>query len=69
MTTAVQKVDFDEALKYLMNELERIDSSELTQSQRTAQYKRLAAKVINSYLKDGDNFKADNKLSVTTLNK
>lgn len=69
MTTAIQKVDFDEALRYLMNELERIDSSELTQSQRTAQYKRLAAKVINSYLKDGDNFKADNKLSVTTLNK
>ena len=69
MTTPNQKVDFDEALKYLMTELERIDSSELTQSQRTAQYKRLAAKVINSYLKDGDNFKADNKLSVTTLNK
>ena len=69
MKTPNQKVDFDKALKELMTELERIDSSDLTQSQRTAQYKRLAAKVINSYLKDGDNFKADNKLSVTTLNK
>lgn len=69
MTHPAQKVDFDEALKYLMNELERIDSSDLTQSQRTAQYKRLAAKTINSYLKDGDNFKSGNKLSVTTLNK
>jgi co-chaperonin GroES (HSP10) len=69
MTTPNQKVDFDEALKELMNELERIDSSDLSQSQRTAQYKRLAAKVINTHLKDGDNFRADNKLGITTLNK
>ena len=69
MTTPNQKVDFDAALAFLMTELNSIDSSVLTQSQRTAQYKRLAAKVINSYLKDGDNFKAGNKLSVTTLNK
>ncbi len=69
MTTPNQKVDFDAALAFLMTELNSIDSSELTQSQRTALYKRLAAKVINSYLKDGDNFKAGNKLSVTTLNK
>lgn len=69
MTHPAQKVDFTEALTYLMTELDRVDSSDLSQSQRTAQYKRLAAKVINSYLKDGDNFKADNKLSVTTLNK
>ena len=69
MTTPNQKVDFDAALAFLMTELNSIDSSVLTQSQRTALYKRLAAKVINSYLKDGDNFKAGNKLSVTTLNK
>ena len=69
MTLTNQKVDFDAALTYLMTELDRIDNSELTQSQRTAQYKRVASKVINSYLKDGDNFRADNKLSITTLNK
>ena len=69
MAESNQKVDFDAALTYLMTELDRIDNSELSQSQRTAQYKRVASKVINSYLKDGDNFKADNKLSVTTLNK
>jgi hypothetical protein len=69
MAESNQKVDFDAALNYLMNELDRIDNSELTQSQRTAQYKRVAAKVINTHLKDGDNFRADNKLGITTLNK
>ena len=63
------KPPFDIALSYLMTELERIDNSDLTQSQRTAQYKRLDKKIINTHLKDGDNFKAANKYSITTLNK
>lgn len=69
MGTNNQKVDFDAALVYLMTELDRIDSSELTQSQRTAQYKRVATKVINTYLHGGDNYKGDNKLKNSTLNK
>ena len=64
-----QKVDFDAALSYLMIELDRVDSSELSQSQRTAQYKRIAAKVINTYLKSGDNYKDNSKLKNSTLNK
>lgn len=64
-----QKVDFDATLVYLMTELDSIDSGDLTQSQRTAQYKRLAAKVINTYLHGGDNYKGDNKLKNSTLNK
>ena len=69
MATNNQKVDFDAALTHLMEELERIDGGELSQSQRTAQYKRLAAKIINTYLHDGDNYKAKSKLSISTLNK
>ncbi len=69
MGTNNQKVDFDEALSYLMTELERIDNSDLSQSQRTAQYKRLAAKVINTYMRGGDNFKDGSKLKNSTLNK
>lgn len=68
MTHPAQKVDFTAALTYLMNELDRVDSSDLSQSQRTQQYKRIAAKVINTHLKDGDNHKHD-KLGITTLNK
>ena len=68
MNHPTQKVDFTAALTYLMNELDRVDSSDLSQSQRTQQYKRIAAKVINTYLKDGDNHKHD-KLGITTLNK
>lgn len=68
MTHPAQKVDFTEALTYLMTELDRVDSSDLSQSQRTQQYKRIAAKVINTQLKDGDNHKRD-KLGITTLNK
>lgn len=68
MTHPAQKVDFTAALTYLMNELDRVDSSDLSQSQRTQQYKRIAAKVINTHLKDGDNHKRD-KLGITTLNK
>ena len=68
MAHPAQKVDFTEALTYLMTELDRVDSSDLSQSQRTQQYKRIAAKVINTYLKDGDNHKHD-KLGITTLNK
>ena len=64
-----QKVDFDATLVYLMTELDSIDSGDLTQSQRTAQYKRLAAKIINTYLKGGDNFKDEGKLKNSTLNK
>ena len=69
MGTNNQKVDFDAALVYLMTELDSIDGGYLSQSQRTAQYKRVAAKVINTYLKGGDNFKDDNKLKNSTLNK
>lgn len=68
MTHPAQKVDFTEALTYLMTELDSVDSSDLSQSQRTQQYKRIAAKVINTHLKDGDNHKRD-KLGITTLNK
>lgn len=63
------KVDFQGALNYLMSELELTDSSNLTQSQKTARYKRIAAKIKNSYLHDSDKYKETNRLAMSSLNK
>lgn len=63
------KVDFQGALNYLMSELELTDNSNLTQSQKTARYKRIAAKIKNSYLHDSDKYKETNRLALPSLNK
>ena len=64
-----QKIDLQGALNYLMSELEFVDSSDLTQSQKTARYKRIASKIKNTYLHDSDKYKQSNRLALPSLNK
>ncbi|MGL4185147.1 MAG: protelomerase family protein [Thiotrichaceae bacterium] len=63
------KVDLQAALNYLISELELLEKSKLTQSQKTARYKRIASKIKNTYLHDSDKYSNENRLAIPSLNK